>query len=100
MEIAKEILNQLGGNKFIVMTGAKNLVAHESGLSFKLPTKKHYTKNNINYVKIILTPMDLYDIEYGTIKKFNYKVKETASGIYADMLQETFTKTTGLDTSL
>ncbi|AXF77019.1 hypothetical protein AV903_14875 [Erwinia tracheiphila] len=38
-EIAVEILNQLGGNKFIAMTGAKNFVWLENGgLIFKLPS--------------------------------------------------------------
>jgi hypothetical protein len=30
MQVAQTILNQLGGNKFIVMTGSKNFVASEN----------------------------------------------------------------------
>ena len=36
MSIAKTILEQLGGNKFRVMTGAKNLMGFENGLVMKL----------------------------------------------------------------
>ncbi|HFN7312713.1 TPA: hypothetical protein ACHGUK_004268 [Escherichia coli] len=40
--VATEILNQLGGNRFIAMTGAKNFTCFdengESGLCFRLPS--------------------------------------------------------------
>ena len=96
--IAKEILNQLGNNKFLTMTDAKNLLAHEAGLSFKLPAR--FAKDNINYVKITLNSLDLYDIEYGQVKGFEYKVKKTTDSIYNDMLVRDFETTTGLNTSL
>lgn len=39
MEIAKTILSQLGGNRFITMTSAKHFVGlTEPGLQFDLPT--------------------------------------------------------------
>ncbi|WP_289394839.1 hypothetical protein [Pantoea stewartii] len=57
-EIAVEILNQLGGNKFIAMTGAKNFVWLENGgLIFKLPS--NFACNGINLVKIELDPWDI-----------------------------------------
>lgn len=34
--IAETILQQLGGNKFVVMTGAKNFVALENGIKFNI----------------------------------------------------------------
>ncbi|MGI9949502.1 hypothetical protein [Vibrio hyugaensis] len=37
LRIANTILAQLGGNRFIVMTGAKQFVAIEQGLMFTLP---------------------------------------------------------------
>jgi hypothetical protein len=36
-EIEQEILRQLGGNKFIAMTGAKNFVAGDGILAFRIP---------------------------------------------------------------
>ncbi len=94
--VAKEILTQLGGNKFIAMTGAKNLVDGGKFLGFKLPR----AKDGINYVKITLTSMDLYDIEFGRIRANDYKVIKKVSGIYNDQLQNIFTKVTGLHTRL
>jgi hypothetical protein len=97
--IAKTILKQLGGNKFIAMTGAKNLIDLGNGLSLKLPGAG-FTKNGINYVKIILTPSDTYNIEFGKIRGTTYKIINTINDAYFDQLQEIFTSETGLDTHL
>jgi hypothetical protein len=94
--VAKEILAQLGGNKFVAMTGAKNLVDGGKFLAFKLPR----AKDSINYVKITLTSMDLYDIEFGRIRANQYKVVKKVDGVYNDQLQSIFTKVTGLYTRL
>lgn len=100
MEIAKTILQQLGGNKFTVMTGAKNYVAQQDGLSFRLPGNAKYKGKTVNYVKITLTPMDLYDVEFGYIRGMKYTVLNTVEGIYFDMLADTFERNTGLYTHL
>jgi hypothetical protein len=95
-EIAKIILNQLGGNKLIVMTGAKNLCALDEqcgGLSFKLPK---FSGVKVNYVKIVLNGSDLYDVEFGRIYGNKYTVISKHSDIYCDMLVELFEKETGL----
>ena len=102
METAKIILEQLGGNQFIVMTGAKNFIGREDGLSFKLGRNK----TSMNYVTITLTPADLYDLKFERVtlskKTFETTRKVVAEhfGIYADQLQEIFTDTTGLFTKL
>ena len=98
INIAMEIYNQLGANRFSAMTGAKNFVDCGNALSFKLPR----SKNGINYVKIKLNSMDLYDIEFGKIanKCKGYKVVNTVSDIYNDQLQSIFTENTGLYTRL
>lgn len=99
MSVAKTILQQLGGNKFLVMTGAKNLIDYgdKNALSFRISSR---LGNGINYVKVTLNASDLYDIEFGKIHGMNYKVIKTESGIYNSDLQKIFTKTTGLDTHL
>jgi len=94
--IAKTILQQLGGNKFTAMTGARNLVDGGKYLAFKLGR----AKDSINYVKITLTSMDLYDMEFGMIRAGKYTVKKKVKGVYNDQLQQTFTETTGLYTKL
>ena len=37
MTVANEILRQLGGNKFLIMTGANHLIRDTYSLSMKLP---------------------------------------------------------------
>jgi hypothetical protein len=92
-------LRQLGGNKFIAMTGAKNFVYSEKDnyISFKIPR----AAQNINFIKITLNAMDTYDIEFGHISgKLEYKVIKQIDGIYNDQLQSIFTQETKLYTSL
>ena len=100
---AKELLNQLGGNKFVVMTGAKNFLKDERSLSFRIPK----ALQGINYVKISLNSMDTYDMEFGRIRNkahsvvyYDYKVMAVVNDVYADQLQEIFTEHTGLATHL
>jgi len=99
LQIAKTIIEQLGGNRFAAMTGAKNFTSLGNGLSFKLPGAG-FTKNSINYVKIILDPSDTYTVEFGKIRGINYKVINTLNDVYFDQLQEIFTRETGLNTHL
>jgi len=96
MEIAQNILRQLGGNQFLAMTGAYNLLDIGSGLSFKLKQR------SVNYVKITLNAMDTYDVLFAKINTKSWEVKEVAQfeGLYADQLRPTFTQVTGLYTKL
>lgn len=95
--IANTILEQLGNNKFIVMTGAKNFISFENGLAFTLPHKK------IKQVQIILNSKDLYNMVFlGVNKRLFNSIKEIAIyvDVYNDQLQSIFTEVTGLDTHL
>ena len=94
--VAKTILQQLGGNKFIAMTGAKNLGASGKSLSMKIGRNS----KSITHVIIKLTSMDLYDIEFIRMRGAKRTVVKKVKGIYADMLQKIFTKYTGLRTRL
>lgn len=97
MQIAQTILNQLGGNKFIVMTGSKNFVAGENYLRMKL------TRNKIKaqYLTITLNSMDTYDMCFFSVdKELNRTTKASIEGVYCDMLQDIFTQHTGLYTHL
>ena len=95
-EIATTIMQQLGGGKFRMMTGAKNFLAIENGLAFQIPQ----AKSKITKVRIKLNAMDTYDVEFGKIYKHHYIVVAKEEGIYDDMLQKIFTAHTGLDTHL
>jgi hypothetical protein len=75
MTVACVILHQLGGQRFVAMTGAKFLLAHESALSFHLPS--NFAKNGINRVRIDLAPTDLYDVTFQRARglKIFYEVR-------------------------
>jgi hypothetical protein len=97
MQVAQNILNQLGGRKFIVMTGSKNFVADGNTLRMKL------TANNAKaqYLSITLNSLDTYDMVFFSVDKaFNVVEKKRVDGAYNDMLQSVFTSVTGLYTSL
>ena len=97
MSVAREILNQLGGNKFRVMTGAKNFMGFSEGLVMKIGRNS----SNSNYLKITLNSMDLYDMEFAKVSRMGEKKSVTEySDVYNDMLTDVFTKHTGMYTKL
>ena len=109
-QIAATILNQLGGNRFIAMTGAKNFLATGDGLRFSIGRNA----SKANRVEIKLNGLDLYDIEFTKHRPFSIKIdhkkgevktieEQTTTirkfeDIYCDQLQELFTEVTGLYT--
>lgn len=115
-QIAKIIFEQLGGGRFVAMTGARGFASHapEKGsrgaLSFRLPSR--FAKDGINSVRISLTPLDTYTVTFSKIgptpswkqllagKRQKATVVSTHADIYCDQLQELFTQHTGLDIHL
>ena len=95
-EIAQTILQQLGGNKFIAMTGAKNLGFTNKGLQMKIGRNA----KGVTHVIIELTSMDLYDIEFVKVRAMKRTTIKKLKGIYADQLGEIFKKYTGLNIRL
>jgi len=95
-EIAKTILQQLGGNKFIAMTGAKNLGHTNKGLQMKIGRNS----KGITHVIINLKASDTYEMEFIKLRGPSRKVVKKVSGVYNDMLGKIFTKYTGMRTSL
>jgi len=95
MTVATTILEQLGGNRFQAMTGAKLFVGSEDSLHFNIPMSQ-----KVNKVFIELTELDLYNIFFYNIRGTNVKVVHMVDGIDATQLREVFTKFTGLETSL
>jgi antirestriction protein len=91
MQVAKTILEQLGGaGRLQVMTGAYNFVAYPNGVSFKFKNRK------VNYVKITLNGMDLYDIEFLKLTVNSQKKVAEFEDIYFDQLIDIFEDTTGM----
>lgn len=97
MVVANTILEQLGGRRLIVMTGARNFVGGGDFLSFSLPR----AKDGINRIKVTLTGRDDYTLEaFRLIRGRNIVAKGQLEGIYADQLRGAFERMTGLYTSL
>lgn len=118
MSTAKTILAQLGGNKFLAMTGAKNLLDTGDGLSMHLPqngSKAKYLSIKLDRKTDTYTMIFQYEAKkldkemtkaaksMGIKKRFyTSSLKEVAnfSGVYFDKLQERFIEVTKMYTSL
>lgn len=126
MEVANTILQQLGGRRFKIMTGARDFYAIDNGLQFKLGKNG----SRANLVKIILQGDDTYTMQFWRFGNFNpFKVTEKYmkmgltpeeinskveqakqnampkmlkeyTGLFFDQLQEFFTEYTKLYTRL
>jgi len=98
MQLAATILEQLGGNRFIVMTGARDFLGAFNALTFRIPTSP---RNRANAVRITLDPSDTYSVEFMTVRRNHVAtVGPIYAGIYGDALPDLFTRVTGLETSL
>jgi hypothetical protein len=100
-QIAQTILEQMGGKgKIVAMTGARDFLILDRGIQFSFPK----AIAGINRVKIILTDADLYDIEFGSVRRKDgiptYTRRNLCEGVYADRLKKIFEKETGLFLSL
>ena len=97
LKVAETILEQLGGNQFRMMTGAKNLAGDENSLSMRIGRNS----SNSNYLKITLNSMDLYDMEFCKLTKMGEKKSVTEyNNVFNDLMKGTFTAHTGMYTSL
>lgn len=116
MSIAQIIYQQLGGNKFSVMTGSKNYLQAditETNPNAWLRMDLTKNKSKANRLKISLMPDDTYKMEFYSMRKKSWKQlaldggdlfiignEQTIEDVYCDQLQEIFTTVTGLYTSL
>lgn len=108
MVTANTMLEQLGGGRFIAMTGARDFLAfsadeeqtHLGGLQFRLP--RDLAKDGINKVRITLLLSDTYKVEALVVKprSHSFEVKGSLEGVYSDMLEEVFRDLTGLATRI
>ena len=97
MKQGTEILNQLGGKRFMMFTGAKHFGVGKEGLSFKIGRNS----KQVNHIKIDYDRgRDLYNMKFDWVTKRGIKNKKTVKGVYADQLQKVFTMHTGMYTSL
>jgi hypothetical protein len=90
--MAKAILAQLGGERFVMMTGATSFIGSADSLTFKLRSNP----KRVTPVRVILTPDGLYDMTFFRTGKG----PQSHDGIHREMLQEVFAANTGLYTAL
>lgn len=91
--IAQNILQQLGGRKFILATGAKDLVSSGNSLSLKFPKNM---KGGANYLTITLNSNDSYNIDFGSLRGNDVKRIILKQNISSNQLKNTFSEVTGL----
>ena len=94
MEIAKTILDQMGGTgRLKAMLGVQQFIARPHGVAFKWPSRQ---PSRGNYVEILLTPADEYDMTFYQVRGMDNKKVKEFKGIYFDQLVELFERQTGL----
>lgn len=108
--VAETIFQQLGGGRFVAMTGAKYFVADANKLNFRIGRNA----SKANMVVVELMADDTYTMRFIKHKPYSFKIskdgksfKETQEsfktvaerqGVYFDMLQDVFTEVTGMYT--
>ena len=90
--IATTILNQFGGHKFVVMTGAKNFVAIENGLRFNIGQNG----SKANMVKVILNWDDTYTMQFikqgREVNEYTILMRYADKGLSEQEFNETVSK--------
>ena len=93
---AQEILNTLGGNKFIAMTGA-TVYSDNNGQTL---IAKFKGSRIANIMYVTLNSLDLFDVKICKFKGLDIITVKELNNCYVDMLKPLFESTTGLRTSL
>ena len=97
-QIAETILAQLGGNKFLAMTGANNLMHSEAGLHFKIGSG---ALNKATHCHIDLDVLaDAYTVKFFRVRGSKVATLLDIDGVDAGNLRELFTRHTGFALSL
>ena len=114
MSVGDIILSQLGGQRFVVMTGAKDFVWDDKKQTLRMSLPKNGSR--ANRLHITLRWDDTYNMRFsrytpsklrinnkkGTADFISEKVEEvkTYEMVYCDQLQELFTEVTKMYTHL
>jgi len=95
IQIARTILNQLGGHKAVVMAGITESLALDSGLQFRFKGARFANKCVIK-----LNSKDLYDMAFYRVHRKGYDffcdLKQSYNDVYYDQLIPLFEETTGV----
>ena len=88
LTVPKTILDQLGGESFVMTSGATGLIGSADSLTFKLGRNP----KRVTHVRVTLTRDGVYDMTFFTTSKG----PQSHDGIHREMLQEVFGANTGL----
>ena len=109
MDIASTILWQLGGNRFIAMTGCNHFVGDHNSLIMRIP-RNHSKANRLTVTYDYGT--DTYQMRFWKYTPFRFNSKtgkmidekiedlKVVDGVYCDQLQDIFTEYTWMYTHL
>lgn len=100
---AQTILAQLGGRRFLAMTGARDLLFDATGHRFRLPAR--FARHGITHIQVLLDSSDTYTLRARRMVRRRGALPELTvvderADVYADVLCRIFTDMTGLATSL
>ena len=106
--VADVILDQMGGQRLIAMTGVKHFMDMGDGIKMSLPKNK--SKANRLYIK--LEADDTYTMRFYKFRQGRFDIKKacyipekevevkTIEGVFCDELQSHFQRVTGMFTYL
>ncbi len=110
MNIADIIYQQLGGGRFIAMTGCNSFIWDDRNNSLQMCIPRNSSK--ANRLTITYKPDDTYNMrfwrytscrwssKYAKMYPEKYTDIKVFDGVYCDQLQELFTEVTGMYTRL
>lgn len=94
LAVANTILEQLGGSRVLdLMIGVKHLRGTNKALDVRFKAR---SLKGINHIKITLTPMDEYHVEFYSVRGISVKQIEESDGIQAEGMIDYIERTTGL----
>ena len=101
--VANEIFRQLGGQRFVAMTGANRFIdmTKETCGIDGIRMKIGRNKTNANFFEVVLNSMDTYDVCFAKLTSLGeYKSVKEYKNVYNDSLVSLFESHTGMYTSL
>jgi hypothetical protein len=102
-ETAQTILQQLGGNRFLAMTGARNITfgvldGGNVAVNMQLPGARDHKGQAVNRLRITLDASDTYTVQTFYARGMALRPVDDRCNVYCDQLQDVFTRLTGLYT--
>mgnify|MGYP001557959701 FL=1 len=99
LAVAETILAQLGGRRFLAMTGAKNLIGSDRDRSLSMKLGRG-ALHGITHLRVTLDASDTYTVTFSKVRGTNVTTVAEIAGVYAEDLASVFTTETGFATRL